>query len=194
MNVIKPYKKTKYFYIFNIILVKKSLSLNNENNSDNLFTNQTFSKSESNFSIKTSQLQRFFSNDLNDFLIAFDQQRRNSLAISSFSLLFKTSDIDFRQQTNLKPNSRRQTSDLFIFAKKVLYHNSLDPSLLSKNIDIIVITSKQLQRIINIVIDNYVQRYSFVFEFVEFFNLVESSKSQNENIDFDIIDNAEIFR
>ena len=85
---------------------------------------------------------------------------------------------------------------MFISTKKTLYYSSLNSSLsLFKHINnMVVITLKQLQRIINVVIDNYIQRHSPVFESTEFFNSTELLKSQNKNIDFDVIDNVEIFR
>ena len=171
------------------------------------------SKPKPNSFTKALRLQRFFSNDLNDFSIAFGQQRQNSPAAFNFFLLFEADDADFRQQISLKLNSRRQISyesisfelkivfcrqtNGAISTKKALYHSSFDPSSqLFINIDnITVITSKQLQRIINIAINNYVQRYSPTFELVEFPKPAELLEPQKEDeADYDVADNAEIFR
>ena len=184
MNVTKPYRKTKYFHTFNIISVRKSLLFNNEN-SNNSFTNNISPKPKSNFFTKTPRFQRYSIDDLNDSSVFFDQRRQNFPIIFNFSSLSKADNSNSRQQTSSKPKfffqfsfvSRRQTSGA-TSAKKALYYSSLNPSSQSINIDnITVITSKQLQRIINIVIDNYVQRYSLAFELVEFFDFAESSES-----------------
>ena len=186
MNITKSYKKTKYFHIFNTIFVKKPLLFSSES-SNNPSINDIFSKLKSNFFTKASRLQRYSINGLNDFSVSFNQQRsRNSPAAFSFFLISETENAD----------SRRQINDV-ISAKKALYHNSFDSSPQpSANIgNIIVITPKQLQRIINTVINNYVQRYSSIFKFVEFSKPAKPFESQKRNeADYNVTDNVEIFR
>ena len=191
-NVIKSYRDIDYFRFFNIIWMQKSLS-NNDNSS---FTSETSSKSESNFSIKVSQRQRFFAHDLNDSSISFDQRqtffsknrRQNSFSVSSFSSLSKANNLTFFKRQIIESNFtsrsstnfRRQINDV-ISTEKALYHHLINLSSSSSNNDDMIISSNQLQRMINAVIDNYIQRHSSIsksFEFVEF------SKSRNVN-DFD---------
>ena len=189
-NVIRFYQKINYYCFFNIISIQKSLSFNNDSNS---FIDETSLKSKSNFFIKISQRQRFFVKNVNDFSIFFNQ-RKTSSSTSNFFLIFKINIFDAnnfisrRQITKSKfifrssTNFRRQINDV-ISAKKALYYHFIDfSSFLFSNIDMII-SSNQLQRMINVVIDNYIQRHSFVFEF---FESAESSKSRNVD-DFDDI-------
>ena len=91
MNVIKSYKKTEYFYIFNTIFIKKSLSFdNNENNNDFSIDKTPFKQKKT---LKTSRSQQVRNQSIIDI-------NNLSISIFSFSSLINFSTTNFRRQIN----------------------------------------------------------------------------------------------
>ena len=139
VNVIKFYRETKYFYTFNIILVKELLSLNNESSSDNSFINDTSSKPKFDSSIKVLRLFRYFVNGLNDFSVNFSQQRIEFIKTFNF--------FSFTNSLTSTTNSRRQIS--VTSTKKVIHKELIE--LLSLVIDITDFLFEQQRTIVVII-------------------------------------------
>ena len=176
MNVTRFYRETKYFHIFNIIFVKKSLLFNNENNNNNSFINNTSSKSKLNSSTKASRFLRHFVDDLNDFSVNFSQQRIEFIKTFSFSPFtnLSTSTTNFRRQINV------------ISTEKIIHKKLI--KLLSSIIDIIDFLFEQQKTIVVIIR----QMLNIQLRIIDFLKLIELQEFQkNSNLNDNNIDNID---
>ena len=170
-NVIKQYKKFEFFRsLDNVMSALKSLS---ENAFDN---DQTFLKIKN-----VSRSKRFRNQSIDNLNDSFSfssifNKRRFFVSISSF---FFISDAIFRRQTNA------------ISTKKIIHHTLIESRLSSNSSSInnMIMISKQMQRMIDVVIDNYVTRHSTEPDSFESFDSFESQEMNEMNDDN--VDNAD---
>ena len=166
VNVIKFYKKTKYFRFFNTLFVRQSLSRNDNNN---FSIDDTSFKSKSKFFIKISRLQRFENQsiiDINDFSLFFDRQRIEFILIFSFSFIINSFATNFRHQINV-------TSTKKIIRREFINSQQRESNMTKFNIN--------QQRMIVVIVRQIITIQSQTLESIEFFESINSQKKSKLN-------------